>query len=257
MLLEINSFLLLVGHSTKGKGKKNKSNPPWVWGESQQKAFVEIKTKLCQPPVLAYADYKQPFIVHTDASSEGLGAVLYQVQNGHEKVIAFASRGLRKSERNYPAHKLEFLCLKWAVTEKFHDYLCGNKFEVVTDNNPLTYVLTSAKLDATGHRWLASLSNYDFKIKYRRGKSYNDADGLSRRPYEDTQIFPHVVRAICQSAIVERGQCPYVETLITCQSQIQDKVKGDSGISAFKQIDWSKEQRSDQTIGRVIDLLSC
>ncbi|KAK3088701.1 hypothetical protein FSP39_022540 [Pinctada imbricata] len=202
---------MLVGYSTKVKGKKSKGNPPWVWGELQQRAFVEIKTKLCQPPVLAYADYKQPFIVHTDASSEGLGAVLYQVQNGHEKVIAFASRGLRKSERNYPAHKLEFLCLKWAVTEKFHDYLCGNKFEVVTDNNPLTYVLTSAKLDATGHRWLASLSNYDFKIKYRRGKSNNDADGLSRRPYEDTLIFPHVIRAICQSAIVDRGQCPYVK----------------------------------------------
>ena len=74
-------------------------------------------------------------------------------------MIAFASRSLKPSEKNYPAHKLEFLALKWAVTEKFHDYLYGTKFEAVTDNNPLTYVLTTAKLDATGQRWIAALSN--------------------------------------------------------------------------------------------------
>ena len=77
-----------------------------------------------------------------------MGAVLYQEQDGVERVITYASRGLRASERNYPAHKLEFLCLTWAVTDKFHDYLYGNEFEVCTDNNPLTFVMTSAKLDA-------------------------------------------------------------------------------------------------------------
>ena len=91
-------------------------------------------------------------------------------------MIAYASRGLRQSERNYPAHKLEFLCLKWAVTEKFHDYLYGNQFQVCTDNNPLTYVMSSAQLDATGHRWLAALSTFNFSLKYKGGKSNNDAD---------------------------------------------------------------------------------
>ena len=65
-------------------------------------------------------------------------------------MIAYASRSLSPSERNYPAHKLEFLALKWAITDKFHEYLYGAKFQVFTDNNPLTYVLTTAKLDATG-----------------------------------------------------------------------------------------------------------
>ena len=102
--------------------------------------------------------------MHTDASFEGFGAILYQEQDGVERVIAYASRGLRSGERNYPAHKLEFLCLKWAVTDKFHDYLYDNTFNVVTDNNPLTYILTSAKLDATGHRWLAALGSYDFTL---------------------------------------------------------------------------------------------
>jgi hypothetical protein len=71
--------------------------------------------------------------------------------------LAFASRGLTKSEKNYPVHKLEFLAMKWAICDKFKDYLFGNIFRVLTDNNPLTYALTTANLDATEHKWLAAL----------------------------------------------------------------------------------------------------
>ena len=98
------------------------------------------------------------------------------------KPVAFASRALSGSERNYPAHKLEFLALKWAIVDKFSDYLYGAKFVALTDNNPLTYVMTTAQLDATGQRWVAALSTYDFKIKYIAGKKNVDADALSRRP---------------------------------------------------------------------------
>jgi hypothetical protein len=110
----------------------------------------------------------------------GFGAVLYQEQDHQKRVIAYGSRGLSKSEKNYPVHKLEFLALKWAVTEKYHDCLYGNTFTVLTDNNPLTYVLTSAKLDATGHRWIAALASYNFSIMYRSGSSNANARGLSR-----------------------------------------------------------------------------
>ena len=72
------------------------------------------------------------------------------------------------------AHKLEFLALKWAV----FDYVYGNKFTVRTNNNPLT----TAKLDATGHHWLAALSDYNFSLVYRAGWKNNDADALSRLP---------------------------------------------------------------------------
>ena len=79
------------------------------------------------------------------SKTEGLKAVLYQVQNGAKRVIAYASRSVNKTEMNYPVHKLEFLALKWAITDKFHDYLYGgNTFDVYTDNNPLTYVLSTA-----------------------------------------------------------------------------------------------------------------
>ena len=78
-----------------------------------------MKEKLSSPPVLSYADFAKPCIVHTDDSVDGLGAVLYQEQNGMERVIAYASRGLRNSEKHYPAHKLEFLCLKWPTQKNF------------------------------------------------------------------------------------------------------------------------------------------
>ena len=192
---------LLVGNSESnpknGKSAKKKRKKGFEWGMEQQEAFDTLIEKLTSPPVLAYADYQYPFQVHTDASSTGLGAVLYQRQDGKERVVAYASRSLKPAEKNYPAHKLEFLALKWAITEKFHDYLYGSKFEVLTDNNPLTYILTSAKLDATGQRWVAALSAYNFTLTYRCGTQNGDADGLSRIPVTEEECsFPEILRAI-------------------------------------------------------------
>lgn len=153
------------------------------WTPVCQLTFEHIIEKLTTAPVLGFANPKYPYILHTDASTTGLGATLYQEQDGQSRVIAYASRGLSCSEARYPAHKLEFLALKWAITEKFHDYLYGNTFTVITDNNPLRYILTTAKLDATSYCWLAALSTYSFDIKYRAGKQKQDADGLSRRPH--------------------------------------------------------------------------
>ena len=91
--------------------------------------------------MLGYADYERPFKLTTDASRKGLGAVLSQVgKDGKERPVAFASRTLSKAEKNYSTHKLEFLALKWSVTDRFHEYLYGSTFEVYTDNNPLSYV---------------------------------------------------------------------------------------------------------------------
>lgn len=102
--------------------------------------------KLTSAPVLAFADPKLPYVLHTDACCEGLGAALYQEQGEKLRVIAYASRDLSKSEKNYPTHKLVYLALKWAICEKFNDYLYGTDFTVLTDNNPLNYLF-----DAAGH----------------------------------------------------------------------------------------------------------
>lgn len=103
---------------------------------------------------------------------------------------------LAKSEKNSPTHKLEFLALKWAITKRFSDYVMGQTFSVYTDNNPLTYILTSAKLDASGHRWGAALSAYQFSITYKPGKTNTDAGALSRLPQT---LSVDTVKAICDS----------------------------------------------------------
>ena len=109
------------------------------------------KLKVLCTSTFILADYKKEFQLYTDASELGLGGVLYQADEKEVlRVIAYACRSLSQTERNYPAHKLEFLALKWAVTDPFHEYLYGGKFDVYTDNNPLTYLLSSAKLDACG-----------------------------------------------------------------------------------------------------------
>ena len=97
-------------------------------------------------------------------------------------MIIYTSYTLLKSERNYDAHELEYLALKWSVTERFHEYLYGRHFEMHTDNNLLTYILATANLDATGWRWVAGLANYTFKIFYRSGKLSVEADALSQIP---------------------------------------------------------------------------
>lgn len=178
----------------KKKGSKTFTNADFRkpfgsrWTTECDVSFQTLIEKLTTAPVLGFANPRSPYILHTDASLHGLGAALYQEQEGHLRVIAFASRGLSNCERRYPTHKLEFLALKWAITDKFYDYLYGAEFVVMTDNNPLTYILTSAKLDAAGHRWLASLSNFNFSLQYRAGKKNQDADGLSRRPHPQADI---------------------------------------------------------------------
>ena len=151
------------------------------WSDEHQSALNVLIDCLTSPPVMAYPDYKIPFVLHTDASQEGLGAVLYQKQQGRMCVIGYASRTLTPAETKYHLHsgKLEFLALKWAITEHFWDYLFyASDFTVYTDNNPLTYVMTTAKLNSTGHRWIASLDDFHFKIKYRLGRVHKDADSL-------------------------------------------------------------------------------
>ena len=121
-------------------------------------------------PVLVFADFKKPFRLETDASKEGLGAVLLQESDdGQYHPVAFASRELKGGEPKYHSSNLEFLALKWAVTEQFREYLQDQPFTVHTDNNPLTYILMTPNLDALGHRWVAALASYNMKLEYLKG----------------------------------------------------------------------------------------
>ena len=153
------------------------------WLDIHQQAFEQLKSLLVTPPILGYADYSLPFIVETDGSFDGLGAVLSQEQQGVKRVIAYASRRLRVAERNdanYSSLKLELLALKWAVCDKFRAYLLGQKFVCYTDNNPLKYLQSTVRLSAVEQRWEAQLAMFDYEIKYRPGAANIKADALSR-----------------------------------------------------------------------------
>jgi len=236
----------------KGKSKHHKL---WKWTDNEQEIFDKLKHILCSPPILAYPDFNKPFELHTDASIKALGAVLYQTQEDKKRVIAYASRALNKAERNYSAFKLEFLALKWAVTEKFSDYLSLNHFSVITDNNPLTHILSSAKLDATGQRWVAALGQYSFDIAYRPGMQNTDADGMSRYPYERVvnnnaemvTIDEHTVKAICNGMITVNS---YIETLPMASLNFEEIDEIGQGLAQKELREIRRMQRQDQFIDR-------
>ena len=93
--------------------------------------------------------------------------------------IGYTSRSLRETKHNYPAHKLGFLALKWEITKQFHKYIYSNNYVIYMNNNPFTYILTIAKLDAMGQHWVASLANYNSALSYWSGKMNVDVDALS------------------------------------------------------------------------------
>ncbi|KAK7907779.1 hypothetical protein WMY93_016391 [Mugilogobius chulae] len=193
---------------TKKVSAKHKGRPPpgtlITWTDSHQETLNKLTDCLTEPPILGYPDFTQPFVLHCDASQEGLGAVLYQHQAGKLRVIAYGSRTLTPPEKNYHMHsgKLEFLALKWAICERFRDYLFyAPHFVVYTDNNPLTYILTTAKLNATGHRWVGELADFNFTIRYRPGKRNADADGLSRLPLDINEYMSQCTAEVKQGVI--------------------------------------------------------
>ena len=168
------------------------------------------------------------------------------------------SRTLSKSERNYDAHKLVFLALKWAVTDRFHEYLYGGSFDVYMDNNPLTYVLSSAKLDAIGQCWVASLAPYNFSLHYNPGRPNVITDSLSRILwknlfYQNSLNF-NVVKAVIDKGEVNTTACiePDVleEKLMLQVHQLVDSLAG----KMTKQ-QWKNEQESDSEIAPVLSLV--
>ena len=195
-------------------------------------------------------DYNKPFVLHTDASTTGL--VLYQKQeDGKERVIAYTSHTLNRAEQNFDTHKLEFLALKWAVTDRFHEYLYGETFEVFTDNNSLTYILSTAKLDAMGHRWVASLGPYNFKLHYKPGKLNTDTDSLSRINWHT--VDPTQVRATMDLAQVDRTII--LDPEVKGQQLVEFSFPNKSLQLNLEIQKWKRRQIEDPEIGNILDMI--
>ena len=135
--------------------------------------------------------------------------------------------------------------------ERFHEYLYGGHFDVYTDNNPLTYILTAAKLDATGQRWVASLANYNFKFFYKSGKLNVEADTLLCIPWEGAQVEhmePLIVRAVLQSKLESFPEEHFPEKLLLKSMTVDTTLK-------LTQKDWVKEQMDDVDVNKIVQLL--
>ena len=157
-----------------------RKNQLFQWSEKEQKSFEELKQRLIESPILQYPDYEKEFILITDASGKGLGAVLSQLdKDNKEVVIAYASKSLNNTQANYPITDLECLAIVWAI-EHFHKYLIRNRFTIITDHSALKTLLTTRILKGRRARWIMKLQQYDFEIKHRSGKTNANADALSR-----------------------------------------------------------------------------
>ena len=284
---KVKSFVGLVGHYrhfikgfaniatplydlTSGENKDKKSEHLDLPPEARE-AFDRLKAACLQAPILSFPDFSKPFLLETDASGKGLGAVLSQKQSdGRYHPIAYASRIMNETEQRYHSNKQEFLALKWAVTEQFHEYLSPygknrNEFVVCADNNPLTYIFSTANLDAAGQRWVAHLASYNFTLEYQKGKDNTVADFLSRvddrltegevQDYLSKIPYPGV-KAVLDNAIMpltdraEQGVQPNPD----CQNACQEETLGARPVrlATTNVTDWKLEQKEDPVLYQVV-----
>ena len=234
----------------------------FMWTDRQQSAFEELRRALLEDVCLNHPEFSQPFVLEIDASRGALGAVLSQEVNGQLRPIAFASRKSNSAESNYPAHRLEFLALKWAVTTKFRDYLQYSPCKVLTDNNPLLYILNKLDIDAVSQRWIAELRKYDFQIVYRTGKSNTAADSLSRltSPIKDDGtlqqwcIEKSHVKAILRGA-TEEGTTADQSIISECDDNSSEDTFKNAEVllNHNEKLNWNQIQRDDPDICYTIE----
>ena len=140
------------------------------WDNACHKAFETLKEKLKNEPILTYPDFSKPFKIHTDASDYGIGAILIQEQNGQEKVISYASRTLNKAETSYATTEKECLAIVWGITH-FRPYIYGKPITVVTDHNPLKWLMEFKDNSPRLLRWSLKIQEYDLRIEHRPGRN--------------------------------------------------------------------------------------
>lgn len=169
-----------------------KEGVEYKWETEQEKAFTTLKNILTSDSLLQYPDFNREFVLTTDASKEALGAVLSQGDIGTDRPIAYASRTLNKAERNYSTTEQELLAIVWA-TKQFRPYIWGRHFKVVTDHRPLRWLISLKDPGSRLTRWTIKLSEFDFEVVHKPGKSNQNADALSRITLAKVDISPQEI----------------------------------------------------------------
>lgn len=177
-------FIPMYSEITAPLRQLEKKNSVFNWNSNCTKAFKIIKDKLCSAPVLAFPRYQLPFIVDVDASDNGLGATLSQLQEGEERPIAYAARALQGAHKTYTVYQKEMLGLAWAL-DHFEPYVYGQDLKVRTDNSALSWLKTTRNTRGPQARWLERIVEFlPFEVEHRPGRIHSNADGLSRFPWE-------------------------------------------------------------------------
>jgi transposase InsO family protein len=195
---------------------------PFEWLDIHDKAFGDLKTRLVTAPVLAFPDFRKQFRLDTDASGVGVGAILTQVIDGRERVIAYASRTLNKQEKHYPITEKECLALVFGV-KVFRPYLYGRSFSILSDHDPLCYLRKNKDLSGRLMRWLLKLEQYTYTVIHRPGKKHGNADALSRQPEPATGnceiIPPDPVLALVGAGSPLESGFSNLDRFIECQHE--------------------------------------
>lgn len=276
---EVRSFLGLAGYYrrfVKGFAEiaaplhaLTRKDQPFFWTEKTQAAFEALRIALTSPPVLAMPNDVDMFILDTDACDQTIGAVLSQVQDGVERVIAYASRSLDKREMNYCITRKELLAIVYSL-KYFKQYLMGRAFKIRTDHAPLTWLRHTPDPVGQQARWLEIMEEFDFQVEHRPGVRHGNADALSRRPC-------HVKSCACRQkettkSVVDAGHMQAVTSVLstrlkdcraptfvpvgTVVSQVTSSLCGDDANTHF----WSTEgvrtaQEEDSDISCIIQLM--
>jgi len=248
-------YILHFADISKPLNSLTQKDVPFKWSNECAHAFNELKSKLITAPILSYPQFHQnasQFVLQTDASAAGLGAVLEQ--DGH--VIAYASRTLNKAEQQYSVIQKECLAAVYAM-KQFRHYLLGRPFTLVTDHAPLQW-LSAQKMEGLLCRWALSMQEYTFTIQYRSGSQNVNADALSRRD-SPPKIFPSALTQISNSAarqqlLNQQKSDPVVKEILQALSQSSKKPSGQtwkcSPLNRYRQL-WSHLKVVDGIVYRI------
>ena len=230
-------------------GKEVEMGPVDLLPEAWE-AMKILKRKVQSASILVFPDLDIPFLLEMDASKEGLGVVLSQKQrDGHYHPVTFGNHSLTPSEKNYHSSKLEFLALKWSITEHFKEYLAYSPFVVQTDNNPLTYMLMTPNLDATGHQWVSVLASFQFELEYQKGANNGATDALSGVPISHSQ---ETIQPLLEGVIVgvaNRSEAKASEELLEEHQHLSQEARVQAvKLEPMHIVDWEKAQEADVTL---------
>jgi hypothetical protein len=213
-----------------------KNHVKFVWSPECDKAFEKLKELLITSPVLAQPDIAKPFHVYCDASGIGIGCVVMQ----EGRVIAYASRQLKRHEANYPTHDIEVAAVVHALKIWRH-YLLGNTCHIYTDHKSQKHIFTQSKLNMRQRRWLELIKDYDLEVHYHPGNANVVADALSRKSQCNCLSAKPLIVTLCQEMerlnleIVHQGTIANLILESTIQSQIVDAQNVNKGIAHIKE----------------------